>query len=75
MFGQVLVMRLFRDHGIFSQICGNDFMVLKVTPPLMVAEEQIERFVTAVHAVFELIHTSSSFWTEALGLARRVMKI
>jgi ornithine--oxo-acid transaminase len=75
MFGQVVVMRLFRDHGILSQICGNDFMVLKVAPPLIVAEEQIERFVTAVHALFELIHTSSSFWTEALGLARRVMKI
>ena len=25
MFGQVLVMRLFGDHGIFGQICGNDF--------------------------------------------------
>src|SRR5207244_382182 len=23
MFGQVLVMRLFRDHGILTQICGN----------------------------------------------------
>jgi ornithine--oxo-acid transaminase len=30
MFGQVVVMRLFRDHGILSQICGNNFMVLKV---------------------------------------------
>jgi len=24
-----VVMRLFRDHGIYSQICGNNFMVLK----------------------------------------------
>ncbi len=24
MFGQVLVMRLFRDHGILTQICGNN---------------------------------------------------
>jgi len=75
MFGQVVVMRLFRDHGILSQICGNDFMVLKVAPPLVITEEQIERCVTAVHALFELIHTSASFWTEALGLARRVMNV
>ena len=27
MFGQILVMRLFRDGGILTQICGNDFMV------------------------------------------------
>ena len=36
MFGQVLVMRLFRDKRILSQICGNNFMVLKVAPPLIV---------------------------------------
>ena len=38
MFGQVLVMRLFRDHGILTQICGNNFMVLKVAPPLVATE-------------------------------------
>ncbi len=41
MFGQILVMRLFRDHGILTQICGNDFMVLKVAPPLMISEAQV----------------------------------
>lgn len=29
-FGQMLVTWLFRDHGIFAQICGNDCMVLKL---------------------------------------------
>jgi ornithine--oxo-acid transaminase len=33
MFGQVVVMHLFRDKGILTQICGNDFMVLKIAPP------------------------------------------
>jgi len=32
MFGQILVMRLFRNGGVLTQICGNDFMVLKVAP-------------------------------------------
>ena len=40
MFGQVLVMRLFRDQGMLTQICGNHFMVLKVAPPLMVEDRQ-----------------------------------
>jgi ornithine--oxo-acid transaminase len=26
-FGQLVVMRLFHDHGILTQICGNNFMV------------------------------------------------
>ena len=48
MFGQVLVMRLFRDHGMLTQICGNDFMVLKAAPPMVVTESQIAEFVAAV---------------------------
>jgi ornithine--oxo-acid transaminase len=73
MFGQVLVMRLFRDYGILTQICGNSFMVLKAAPPLVVREAQIEEFVDAVGAVVGLAHSSTSFWSEALGLARRAV--
>jgi len=75
MFGQVLVMRLFRDQGILTQICGNNFMVLKVAPPLVASEEHIEEFVSAVRAVVETAHTSGAFWNEALGLARRAVNI
>jgi len=75
MFGQVLVMRLFRDHGILTQICGNNFMVLKAAPPLVVTHEQIQEFVSAIHAVVELAHTSAAFWSEAIGLARRAVNI
>jgi len=75
MFGQVIVMRLFRDHGFLTQICGNNFMVLKAAPPLVVKEREIDGFVKAVTDVVELMHSSTSFWTEPLGLARRVMNI
>jgi len=75
MFGQLVVMRLFRDHGILTQICGNNFMVLKAAPPLVVDEEQADEFVRAMTAVVDLMHTSATFWTEALGLARRVGNI
>jgi ornithine--oxo-acid transaminase len=75
MFGQVLVMRLFRDHGILTQICGNNFMVLKAAPPLVVTELQIAEFVSAIGNVVDLIHTSTSFWSEALGLAQRAVNV
>lgn len=75
MFGQIVVMRLFRDHGLLTQMCGNNFMVLKVAPPLMVSEEQMDDFVVGMKAVVELMHGSASFWTEALGLARRVVNV
>ena len=75
MFGQVLVMRLFRDQAIFSQICGNNFMVLKVAPALTINEAQLDEFVDAIDAVVKLMHTSTGFWTEALGMARRVINV
>jgi ornithine--oxo-acid transaminase len=75
MFGQVVVMRLFRDHGFLTQICGNNFMVLKAAPPLVIEEREIDAFAGALRNVVELMHSSSAFWTEALGMARRVMDI
>ena len=75
MFGQVMVMRLFRDCDILTQICGNDFMVLKAAPPLVVEQAQLEQFVSAVRSVVDLAHNSTSFWGEALGLARRAVNI
>ena len=74
-FGQILVMRLFQEHGILAQVCGNNFMVLKVAPPLIVSEQQIDRFVEAVRNVMEVVHSSASFWRDALHLAQRVLNI
>jgi ornithine--oxo-acid transaminase len=75
MFGQVIVMRLFRDHGFLTQMCGNNFMVLKAAPPLVVTAEQIDGFVAAIASVVDEAHSSTSFWTEALGMARRVVNV
>ena len=75
LFGQIVVMRLFRDQGILSQICGNNFMVLKVAPPLVVTEAQTDEFISAIQNVVEQMHSSNTFWSEALDLARRAMNI
>jgi ornithine--oxo-acid transaminase len=75
MFGQVIVMRLFRDWNILTQMCGNNFMVLKLAPPLVATREQIDRAVEAVAAVVELMHSPGVFWSEALGLARRAANV
>ena len=75
MFAQMVVMRMFRDQKILTQVCGNNFMVLKVAPPLIVTDEQIDRFVRSTRRVVEMIHTSTTFWTDALGLARRALNV
>jgi ornithine--oxo-acid transaminase len=50
-------------------------MVLKVAPPLVVKEQEADEFVRTARGVVESMHSSSTFWTEALGMARRVMDI
>ena len=75
MFGQMVVMRLFRRHGVLTQICGNNFMVLKAAPPLVVTEAQIVSFVEAVERVVDDVHSSPAFWSDALGLVRRTVGI
>lgn len=69
-----MVMKLF-ERGILTQMCGNNFMVLKAAPPLVVDESQIGRFVEAVQSVVALMHSSQSFWSDALGMARRAVDI
>jgi ornithine--oxo-acid transaminase len=75
MFGQMLVMNLFREKGILSQICGNNFCVLKVAPPLVVTPEQIDEYVSEMGEIVESMHSSTAFWSDALGMARRVVNI
>jgi len=75
MFGQMLVMRLFREKKILTQICGNNLMVLKAAPPLMVSEQQLDEFVSAIKSLVETIHSSSSFWLDALYLAQRAINV
>lgn len=73
MLGQMLVMRLFRDHGILSQICGNNFMALKIAPPLVAGDEHLSRYAAAIEQVVNVLHSSKSFWSEALGIGRRAV--
>jgi len=73
LFGQILVMRLFNDKNILTQICGNNFMVLKLAPPLTTSEQQIHYFVESIRGVIETVHSSRVFWSDALNLGRRAI--
>jgi ornithine--oxo-acid transaminase len=75
LFGQMVVNRLFNDKQVLTQVCGNNFMVLKVAPPLVVSKAQVEEFVEAMRDVIDTVHSSNAFWSDALGLARRAIGI
>lgn len=48
-------------------------MALKVAPPLVVNEAQLDDCVAAIEQVVDLLHTSKKFWAEALAIGRRVL--
>lgn len=75
MFGQVLLMRMFRDQHVLMQMCGNNFLVLKVAPPLVIQPEQIDKFVRGIREVVHMAHHTTDFWTEAIGLATRAVNV
>jgi len=72
-FGEILVMQLFREKGILTQICGNDFMALKVVPPLITTPEQMDYFIEAITEVTDMVHHSDALWSEALGVVSRTI--
>jgi ornithine--oxo-acid transaminase len=51
LFAQLVVVPLFTEHHILSQVAGYDLPVLKGLPPLVVSEQDIDDFVTALDDV------------------------
>jgi ornithine--oxo-acid transaminase len=50
-FAQLVVVPLFTDHRILSQVAGHKVNVVKGLPPLTITEEDVEWFATALDVV------------------------
>ena len=48
LFSQLVVVPLFRDHRILSQVAGHGMNVVKALPPLVVTEEDLDSFASAL---------------------------
>lgn len=53
LFSQMLVTTLFQKHRILTQIAGHQMDVIKILPPLIIGEKEIDRFVKALDAVLD----------------------
>jgi ornithine--oxo-acid transaminase len=51
LFAQLVVVPLFTRHRILSQVAGHDMAVLKILPPLVVTEHDLDDFVTGLDDV------------------------
>jgi ornithine--oxo-acid transaminase len=72
---QLLVVPLFRDHHVLTQVAGHHMNVVKALPPLVIADDDIERFASALDDVlgrFESLGRSMAQLT--LGMAWRGLR-
>lgn len=74
LFGQMLTMPLLTEHRILTQVAGHNLNVLKLSPPLIVTEKEIDYFVSSLTEVVKECHRfPGGLWDFGLGLAKRAI--
>jgi ornithine--oxo-acid transaminase len=56
LFAQMVVVPLLRRHRILTQVSGDHLEVIKLIPPLIIGEKEVERFVGAFTEVMDEAH-------------------
>ncbi len=56
LFAQMVVVPLLQHHRILTQVSGDHLEVIKLIPPLIIGEAEVDRFVTAFTAVMDDAH-------------------
>ena len=74
LFSQSVTVPLFRDHRIFCQVAGHHMNVIKALPALVIEEDEIRRFASALEEVLHRAQRAPAAITLSrlgLGAARR----
>ena len=56
LFAQMVVVPLLQRHRILTQVSGDHLEVIKLIPPLIIGEREVDRFVDAFTAVMDDAH-------------------
>ncbi|MFF9478830.1 aspartate aminotransferase family protein [Streptomyces sp. NPDC014733] len=59
LFAQMVVVPLLQRHRILTQVSGDRLEVIKLLPPLIIGEREVDRFVDAFTAVMDEAHAGS----------------
>jgi len=74
LFAQLVVVPLFSQHRILTQVAGHDMAVVKVLPPLTISEEDLDTFVVALRTTISRARRMPSSLTKfaltAAGIGR-----
>ncbi|HET9721092.1 MAG TPA: aspartate aminotransferase family protein [Solirubrobacteraceae bacterium] len=75
LFAQLVTVPLFREHRILTQVAGHHMNVIKALPPLVISEQDLRGFVTALEEVLSGAerHLFRNYASLGLGLGRRTL--
>jgi ornithine--oxo-acid transaminase len=75
LFAQLITVPLFRDHHILTQVAGHHMNVVKALPPLVIEEDELRRFVSALEQVLAGAeeHLFRSYASLGFTLGRRTL--
>jgi hypothetical protein len=79
-FSQMMVVPLFHRHRILTQVAADNVNIIKLLPPLVCGQEEIDYFVAALDDVLHDAHSGSGLALEfgrtmAKGALRRTGKL
>jgi len=74
LFAQLVVMALMRDHHILTQVAGHEVNIIKLLPPLIIEEEEVEMIVSAFDSVMaEAGKVSGRVWAQSVQLVQHAL--
>ena len=74
LFAQLVVMALMREHHILTQVGGPDINIIKLLPPLIIGDEEVEMIVAAFDAVMaEAGNVRGRVWAQSAQLIKHAL--
>ncbi len=75
LFAQMIVTALFSKHRILTQLAGHDMDVIKILPPLIIGDREIDLFVEALDAVLSDCHRfPGPIWDLGANFVRHTLR-
>ena len=74
LFAQLVVMALMREHRLLTQVGGPDVNIIKLVPPLIIGDAEVEMIASAFEAVMaEAANVSGGVWAQSVQLIKHAL--
>jgi acetylornithine/succinyldiaminopimelate/putrescine aminotransferase len=74
LFAQLVVMALMREHRLLTQVGGPDVNIIKLLPPLIIGDAEVEMIASAFEAVMaEAAHVGGRVWAQSVQLIKHAL--